>query len=83
MSFRDDVADPAMIGLGFDVEGTPRRRVDLVENGVSRSILHTRRTAKAAGGDAVSTGHAVEGGGPFGALGASIVMAQGDRDQTR
>jgi predicted Zn-dependent protease len=80
ISFRDDVADPGMIGLGFDVEGTPRRRVDLVESGVSRSILHTRRTARAAGGGAVSTGHAVEGGSPFGALGAKIVMAPGDRD---
>jgi predicted Zn-dependent protease len=80
VSFRDDVADPAMIGLGFDAEGTPRRRVDLVEDGVTRSILHTRRTAKAAGGEAASTGHAIEGGGPFGALGASIVMAAGDRD---
>ena len=80
VSFRDDVADPSMIGLGFDVEGTPRRRVDLVEDGVTRSILHTRRTAKAAGGEAASTGHAIEGGGPFGALGASVVMAAGDRD---
>ena len=81
VSFRDDVGDPAMIGLGFDAEGTPRRRVDLVEDGVSRALLHTRRTAHALGGDAASTGHAIEGGGPFGALGASVVMAAGDRDR--
>ncbi|HEX5014364.1 MAG TPA: metallopeptidase TldD-related protein [Candidatus Limnocylindrales bacterium] len=80
ISLRDDVADPGMIGLGFDVEGTPRRRVDLVIDGVSRAILHTRRTARASGGGAQSTGHAVEGGGPFGALGASLVVAPGDRD---
>ena len=40
-----------------------------------------RWTAKAAGGDASSTGHAIEGGGPFGALGASAVVGAGDRDQ--
>jgi predicted Zn-dependent protease len=80
LSLRDDVADPGMIGLGFDVEGTPRRRVDLVEDGVTRAILHTRRTAHAAGGDAASTGHAIEGGGPYGALGASLVVPAGDRD---
>jgi predicted Zn-dependent protease len=80
VSIRDDVADPGLIGLGFDVEGTPRRRVDLVINGVSRAILHTRRTARAGGGGAQSTGHAVEGGGPFGALGTSLVVPPGDRD---
>jgi predicted Zn-dependent protease len=79
-SVRDDVADAGMIGLGFDIEGTPRRRVDLVEGGVTKAILHTRRTAAAAGNGAASTGHAVEGGGPFGALGASIVVPAGDRD---
>ena len=70
-----------MIGLGFDVEGTPRRPVDLVKDGASRAILHTRRTAKAAGADARSTGHAVEGGGPYGALGASAVVRGGDRGE--
>jgi predicted Zn-dependent protease len=80
ISLRDDVADPGLIGLGFDVEGTPRRRVDLVHDGVSRAILHTRRTARASGGGAQSTGHAVEGGGPYGALGASLVVSPGDRD---
>jgi predicted Zn-dependent protease len=81
ISLRDDVGDPGLIGLGFDVEGTPRRRVDLVSDGVSRAILHTRRTARASGGGTQSTGHAVEGGGPFGALGASLVVPAGERDQ--
>jgi predicted Zn-dependent protease len=79
-SLFDDVADPGMVGLGFDVEGTPRRRVGLVEDGVSRDLLHTRRTAAAAGGKARSTGHAVEGGGTFGALGGKLVVPAGDRD---
>jgi predicted Zn-dependent protease len=79
-SLRDDVADAGMVGLGFDVEGTPRRRVDLVVDGVSRAILHTRRTARAAGHGAQSTGHAVEGGATWGALGGKFVVPAGDRD---
>ena len=80
MSLRDDVADPAMIGLGFDVEGTPRRR-GRSRRGRRHAVdpAHAAH-GEAAGGGAASTGHAIEGGGPFGALGASIVMAAGDRD---
>jgi predicted Zn-dependent protease len=79
-SLRDDVADTGQVGVGFDVEGTPRRRVDLVVDGVSRAVLHTRRTAHAAGNGAESTGHAVEGGATWGALGGKLVVDPGDRD---
>jgi predicted Zn-dependent protease len=80
LSVRDDVADPGMVGVAFDAEGTPRRRVDLVSGGVSRAILHTRRTARAAGNGAQSTGHAVEGGATWGALGGKLVVDAGDHD---
>ena len=76
----DDVAEPGMVGLGFDIEGTPRHRVDLVSGGVTSGTLQTRRTAKAAGGDARSTGHALEGGATWGALGGRLVVPAGDRD---
>jgi predicted Zn-dependent protease len=79
-SLHDDVADAGLIGVGFDVEGTPRRCLDLVVDGVSRAILHTRRTAHAAGGEVESTGHAVEGGATWGALGGKLVVPAGDRD---
>ena len=46
ISLRDDVGDPGMIGLGFDVEGTPRRPLGLVEARRVQAILHTRRTAR-------------------------------------
>jgi predicted Zn-dependent protease len=71
----DDVADPAMIGIPFDVEGTRKRRLDLIAAGVTSGLLHTRRTARKAGAE--STGHAVEGGGPWGALGANFVLSEG------
>ena len=74
---RDDVTDPAMSGIPFDVEGTPKHPLDLVRSGVTSGLLHTRRTARAAG--TASTGHAVEGGGAWGALGANLILAGGDR----
>lgn len=82
IDLRDDVADPAMIGLGFDAEGTPRRRIDLVEAGVTQALLHNRRTAHAATNGATSTGHGLEGGAAYGALGANFVIPAGDRDES-
>jgi predicted Zn-dependent protease len=77
VSLRDDVVDPAMTGIPFDVEGTPKRPLDLVRDGITTGLLHTRRTARAAGTE--STGHAVEGGGAWGALGANLILAAGER----
>jgi predicted Zn-dependent protease len=77
VSLREDVTDGATTGIAFDVEGTPKRPFDLVRDGVTRALLHTRRTAKAMGAE--STGHAVEGGAAWGALGANLVLEPGDR----
>ena len=75
ISLRDDVTDRETSGIAFDIEGTPKRPLDLVRDGVTRGLLHTRRTAKAAG--VKSTGHAVEGGAAWGALGANLVIEPG------
>lgn len=75
ITLRDDVTDPGTLGIPFDVEGTPKRPLDLVRDGVTRGLLHTRRTARAAGVE--STGHAVEGGSAWGALGANLVLSAG------
>jgi predicted Zn-dependent protease len=77
LTLRDDVTDPGTLGIPFDIEGTPKRPLDLVREGVTRGLLHTRRTAKAAGVE--STGHAVEGGAAWGALGANLVLGAGNR----
>ncbi len=73
----DDATDPGQVGVAFDAEGTPKRRVEVVRAGVTSGILHTRRTAKKAG--ARSTGHATEGAGQWGAVPANVVLAAGDR----
>jgi predicted Zn-dependent protease len=77
ITLRDDVTDPGTIGIPFDIEGTPKQPLDLVRDGVTRGLLHTRRTARVAG--VASTGHAVEGGAAWGALGANLILGAGDR----
>jgi predicted Zn-dependent protease len=77
ISLSEDAFDPLQVGVGFDVEGTPKRAVDLVREGVTSGVLHTRRTARKAGAE--STGHAVEGGDAYGALPTHPVLTGGDR----
>jgi predicted Zn-dependent protease len=77
VTITEDPADPLQAGIGFDAEGTAKRPLDLVRDGVTRGAIHTRRTAAKAGVE--STGHAVEGGDSFGALPSNTVLGAGDR----
>jgi predicted Zn-dependent protease len=58
ISIVDDALDPHGLPKAFDFEGTPKRRVQLVEAGVARSVVWDRTTAAQAGNGAESTGHA-------------------------
>jgi predicted Zn-dependent protease len=60
------VDDPLESGIPFDVEGTPRGRLTVVDAGVTTAVAHDRRTAAAAG--VASSGHAVPGGGASGGI---------------
>jgi predicted Zn-dependent protease len=42
----DDVAHPLQSGTPFDGEGIPRQRVQLVENGIVKRLVHARATAE-------------------------------------
>jgi predicted Zn-dependent protease len=53
----DDAVSAGMIGLPFDQEGTPKRRIELVTAGRSVSPVYDRRTAAETGVE--STGHGV------------------------
>jgi predicted Zn-dependent protease len=75
LSLADDVTHPMSAGVGFDAEGTPKRRIELIRRGVTAGLIHDRRTAKALG--AHSTGNAVAGGGSFGAVPANLVLEPG------
>ena len=71
----DDATHPAGNGLVFDAEGTPRRPLDLVVDGVPSALVHDRRTAAQAGTE--STGHAVVGGESLGPMALHPVVAPG------
>jgi len=58
ISIADDALDPRGFPKGFDFEGTPKQRVQLVEHGVARGVVWDRATAAQAGNGAQSTGHA-------------------------
>jgi PmbA protein len=57
ISIADDPLDSRGLPKAFDFEGTPKRRVELVERGVARGVVWDRRTAARAGTE--STGHAL------------------------
>ncbi|MFI7428704.1 TldD/PmbA family protein [Micromonospora sp. NPDC049836] len=53
-------------GLPYDLEGTPRRPLPLVEAGTTRAVAHDRRSGAEAGTG--STGHGMPGGSTFGPI---------------
>jgi len=54
----DDALDPRTLAVPFDVEGTPKQRVSLVDRGVARGPVYDRASAKQMG--TRSTGHAAD-----------------------
>ncbi len=58
ISIADDSLDPRGLPKAFDFEGTPKQRVQLVENGIARGVVWDRATAGRSPNGAVSTGHA-------------------------
>jgi len=53
----DDASDERTLGLPFDFEGVPKKKLVLIENGVAKGYAHNYRTAKKEGVE--STGHHV------------------------
>jgi PmbA protein len=76
-SLWDDALDRRTLAIPFDVEGTPKQRVALVEAGVAKGVVHDRHSAKWF--DTHSTGHAAD---PrrysVGGHAANLTMAGGD-----
>jgi predicted Zn-dependent protease len=76
VTIEDDFADALAVGVPFDVDGTPKRKVTMVGSGVSEALAHDRRTAARAGTE--STGHAVPGGDAFGAFPTNLHFRPAD-----
>jgi predicted Zn-dependent protease len=73
------VDDPFAAGSparGYDLDGTPRRALTLVEAGVTRAVPHDRRTAALVGTE--STGHGVRIFGRLAAVPSNIRLLPGE-----
>jgi PmbA protein len=57
-SLWDDALDARTLAIPFDVEGTPKQRIPLVEAGVAKGVVHDRQSAQWFG--TRSTGHAAD-----------------------
>jgi predicted Zn-dependent protease len=72
----DDALSPDMTGVPFDAEGTPKRVLPLVEEGVARHVAHDRMSARLGGAE--STGHAFPAPNPQGGFPAHPRLRAGD-----
>ena len=79
----DDPLDPRGLPKAFDFEGTPKRRVELVENGVLTGVLWDRRTAKLAPGGQETTASAPQSRlRHWGPLPSALSVAGGEAEST-
>jgi len=76
ISIWDDALSPLTLGIPFDFEGTPRKRVDLIKDGVFIDGVYDLRSAKQAGKR--TTGHALPPPNPEGPFPLNLFMAPGD-----
>jgi PmbA protein len=83
VSLADDALDPQGLPTAFDFEATPKRRIELIEDGVIGGVVWDRATAARAGQGQESTGHAPpDGWKSLGPLPFALSMAGGDADST-
>jgi predicted Zn-dependent protease len=76
ISIRDDVYHPLQLGAPFDGEGMPRERVELVDRGVPRNLVYSRRSAKLA--RKKPTGHGFALPNEYGEAPMNLVVSGGD-----
>jgi PmbA protein len=75
ITIADDVYHPLQAGAPFDGEGTPRRRLALVERGVPREVAYSRSVAAQEG--RAPTGHGFPVPNEYGEAPLNIVMEGG------
>ena len=73
----DDPYRDNALGFKIDASGTPKKTLEVVKSGVSKSLFHTRRTAKELKED--NTFHELFGwGDSFGGIGTNLYMNPGN-----
>jgi PmbA protein len=76
INLADSPSSPLTLTRSFDAEGTPKRALPLIQDGVAHAVAHDIRSGALAG--TVSTGHALSpGGDPYGAVPTNLVLAGG------
>lgn len=76
VTIADDAWHPRSVGIGFDFEGVPRQRVDVIESGVAKGPVTDLRTAAQL--DAQPTGH-YSGSNEWGPYASNVVLEVGDQ----
>src|SRR5258708_39652206 len=75
ISIWDDGADLAGLPMPLDWEGVPRKRVEMITNGVATALVQDMASAARAGVN--STGHGLPAPNPTAALAVNLYMAGG------
>jgi PmbA protein len=75
ITITDDVYHPEQLGAPFDGEGIPRQRVLLVDSGVPRNLVYSRRSGKKFG--VRPTGHGFDLPNEYGEAPMNLVIAGG------
>jgi predicted Zn-dependent protease len=73
----DDPTAPGALYVPFDAEGTAKHHLDLVKDGRTTALLHSRRTANKAGTE--STGHAELGAEMWGPFATNLFIGGGEK----
>lgn len=76
LTIDDDVYHPLSGGMPFDFEGMPRKKVRLVEDGVAKAVVHSRKTAKRLNTE--TTGHGLPEPNTYGPIPLNLVVHPGD-----
>ncbi len=76
VTIHDDAYHPLAAGMPFDFEGMPRKSVTLIEKGIARAVVHSRKTAKKAGTQ--TTGHALPEPNAYGPIPLNPLLEAGD-----
>jgi predicted Zn-dependent protease len=76
ISIVDDVYHPLQLGAPFDGEGVPRQRVLLVDRGVPKNLVYSRKAAKIA--RKATTGHGFTLPNEYGEAPMNLVFSSGD-----
>jgi predicted Zn-dependent protease len=72
----DDPLAAGSLGQAFDAEGLPKKRIALIENGITKTVIHDRRSAKRAGVE--STGHGWAQSTSYGPFAGHVVFEPGN-----